>query len=187
MLRTGKDYIESLRDGREVWIDGEQVTDVATHPAFAPMVSVRARIYDLAHEAGTAGLLTYTDDETAERCATTSRPPRTRDDWRAKRDTVDAILDDAGGVVTRVGDETVGEMWSLFDGQNVLNEIDPAFSANIARHVRRAQLLDPFHVSANTDPKGDRSRRPQEQDPDVLLHVAGETADGIIWCGEWPP
>src|SRR6185437_15181650 len=80
-----------------------QVTDVATHPAFAPMVSVRARIYDLAHEAGTAGLLTYTDDETAERCATTTRPPRTRDDWRAKRGTVDAILDDAGGVVTRVG------------------------------------------------------------------------------------
>jgi 4-hydroxyphenylacetate 3-monooxygenase len=52
VLRTGRDYIESLRDGREVWIDGEQVTDVATHPAFAPMVSVRARIYDLAHEAG---------------------------------------------------------------------------------------------------------------------------------------
>jgi hypothetical protein len=183
VLRTGKDYIESLRDGREVWIDGEQVTDVATHPAFAPIVSVRARIYDLAHEAGTAGLLTYTDDETAERCATTSRPPRTREDWRAKRDTVDAILDDAGGVVTRVGDETVGEMWSLFDGQNVLNEIDPAFSANIARHVRRAQLLDPFHVSANTDPKGNRALRPQDQDPDVLLHVAGETGNGIVVRG----
>jgi 4-hydroxyphenylacetate 3-monooxygenase len=183
VLRTGKDYIESLRDGREVWIDGEQVGDVATHPAFAPMVSVRARIYDLAHEAGTAGLLTYADEETAERCATTSRPPRTRDDWRAKRDSVDAILDDAGGVVTRVGDETVGEMWSLFDGQNVLNEIDPAFSANIAQHVRRAQLLDPFHVSANTDPKGNRSLRPQDQDPDVLLHVVRETDNGIVVRG----
>ena len=55
MLRTGQDYIESLRDGREVWIDGEQVEDVTTHPAFAPMVNVRARIYDLGHEAGTAG------------------------------------------------------------------------------------------------------------------------------------
>src|SRR6266567_232382 len=183
VLRTGKDYIESLRDGREVWIDGEQVADVATHPAFAPMVSVRARIYDLAHETGTRDLLTYTDDETAERCATTSRPPRTRDDWRAKRDSVDAILDDAGGVVTRVGDETVGEMWSLFDGQNVLNEIDPQFSANIAHHVRRAQLLDPFHVSANTDPKGNRSVRPQDQDPDVLLHVVGETDNGIVVRG----
>ena len=183
VLRTGKDYIESLRDGREVWIDGEQVQDVPTHPAFAPVVNVRARIYDLAREAGTKDLLTYVDEETAERCATTSRPPRSREDWRAKRASVDAILDDAGGVVTRVGDETVGEMWSLFDGQDVLNEIDPAFSANITGHVRRAQLLDPFHVSANTDPKGNRSLRPQEQDPDVLLHVVGETDNGIVVRG----
>jgi len=56
VLRTGKDYIESLRDGREVWIDGEQVQDVPTHPAFAPVVNVRARIYDLAREAGTRDL-----------------------------------------------------------------------------------------------------------------------------------
>ena len=74
-------------------------------------------------------------------------------------------------------------MWSLFDGQDVLNEIDPAFSANIARHVRRAQLLDPFHVSANTDPKGNRSLRPQDQDPDVLLHVVSETDNGIVVRG----
>ena len=83
MLRTGEDYIESLRDGREVWIDGEQVRDVPTHPAFAPMVNVRARIYDLGHEAGSRDLLTYVDEQTAERCATTSRPPRSREDWRA--------------------------------------------------------------------------------------------------------
>jgi 4-hydroxyphenylacetate 3-monooxygenase len=183
VLRTGKDYIESLRDGREVWIDGERVQDVATHPAFAPVVNVRARIYDLGHEAATAGLLTYTDEQTAEPCATTSRPPHTREDWRAKRASVDAILDDAGGVVTRVGDETVGEMWSLFDGQSVLNEINPAFAQNIADHVRRAQLLDPFHVSANTDPKGNRAIRPQDQDPDVLLHVVGETDNGIVVRG----
>ena len=183
MLRTGQDYIESLRDGREVWIDGEQVQDVPTHPAFAPVVNVRARIYDLPREGGTKELLTYVDEQTAERCATTSRPPHTREDWRNKQASVDAILDEAGGVVTRVGDETVGEMWSLFDGQDVLNEIDPQFAANIARHVRRAALLDPFHVSANTDPKGNRSLRPQDQDPDVLLHVAGETDNGIVVRG----
>ena len=67
MLRTGKEYIESLRDGREVWIDGERVTDVATHPAFAPMVNLRARIYDLGHEAATRDLLTYTDEQSGER------------------------------------------------------------------------------------------------------------------------
>ena len=31
---TGAEYLESLRDGREVWIDGERVADVTTHPAF---------------------------------------------------------------------------------------------------------------------------------------------------------
>ncbi len=45
-----------------------------------------------------------------------------------KRRATDAIFHDIGGVVTRVGDETVGEMWSLFDGQDVLNEVDPQFS-----------------------------------------------------------
>lgn len=62
MLRTGEDYIESLRDGREVWIDGERVADVSTHPAFAPIVKVRARIYDLAGDDGTRDLLTYADE-----------------------------------------------------------------------------------------------------------------------------
>jgi aromatic ring hydroxylase len=35
---TGERYIESLRDGREVWIDGKRVDDVTTHPAFRDMI-----------------------------------------------------------------------------------------------------------------------------------------------------
>ncbi|GIS90306.1 MAG: hypothetical protein CM1200mP20_03470 [Pseudomonadota bacterium] len=92
-------------------------------------------------------------------------------------------MDEVGGVVTRVGDETVGEMWSLFDGQDVLNEVDPQFSKNIRDHVDRVIAHDPFHVSANTDPKGDRSKAPQDQDPDMLLHVVKETDQGIIVRG----
>jgi len=183
MIRTGEEYEESLADGREVWIDGERVSDVATHPAFKPIVDVRARIYDLAHEAGIAATMTYADHETGEICAIGGKPPMTKEDWHAKHAAVETVLDEVGGVVTRVGDETVGEMWSLYDGQEVLNEIDPSFSANIRDHVRRAALLDPFHVSANTDPKGDRSRHPREQDPDVLLHVVRETDNGIVVRG----
>jgi len=183
MIRTGDEYRESLRDGRQVWIDGERVDDVPSHPAFKPMVDARARIYDMAHDKATRDVMTYWDAETGERCATGSRLPLTRQDWRDKRTAVDLVLDDLGGIVTRVGDETVGEMWSLYDGQDVLNEIDPSFSEHIRAHVRHAALADPFHVSANTDPKGDRARRPQDQDPDVLLHVAGETESGIIVRG----
>jgi len=31
---TGAEYMQSLRDGREVYIDGERVNDVTLHPAF---------------------------------------------------------------------------------------------------------------------------------------------------------
>ncbi len=50
MIRTGDEYRESIRDGREVWVAGERVKDVANHPMFKPIVDVRARIYDLAHD-----------------------------------------------------------------------------------------------------------------------------------------
>lgn len=183
MIRTGDEYRESIRDGREVWINGERVKDVTTHAMFKPIVDARARIYDMAHDSATRELLSYEDHDTGERNATGNRLPRTVEDWQAKRAAVDAVMDDVGGVVTRVGDETVGEMWSLYDGQDVLNEVDPQFSENIRRHIDRSVQQDPFHVSANTDPKGDRSKAPQEQDPDMLLHVVKETDRGIVVRG----
>ncbi len=36
-------------------------------------------------------------------------------------------------------------MWSLYDGHNVLDEIDSAFLGHIRAHVRHAELADPFH------------------------------------------
>ena len=44
MIRTGEEYRESLRDGREVYVDGERVKDITTHPQFKPVIDVRARI-----------------------------------------------------------------------------------------------------------------------------------------------
>ena len=183
MIRTGDEYRDSIRDGRVVYIDGERVDDVPSHPAFKPLVDARARIYDMAHEPATRDIMSYVDPLTGERNPIGPRLPHEQQDWWDKRRAVDAVLDDVGGIITRVGDETVGEMWSLYDGQDVLNEIDPRFSENIRRHVQRAAVEDPFHVSANTDPKGDRSKKPQDQDPDMLLHVVKETENGIIVRG----
>jgi 4-hydroxyphenylacetate 3-monooxygenase len=182
MIRTGQQYRDSIRDGRQVWIGGERVSDVTTHPMFKPLVDIRARIYDMAHEAEHEAAMTYRDDS-GEVCAIGPKLPLTQQDWHDKRAAVDTVLDEVGGIVTRVGDETVGEMWSLYDGQDLLNEVDPQFSANIRTHVARVVKGDPFHVSANTDPKGDRSKRPQDQDPDMLLHVVKETDAGIIVRG----
>jgi 4-hydroxyphenylacetate 3-monooxygenase len=47
---TGAEYMQSLRDNREVYIDGERVADVTTHPAFRNSVRSIARLYDALHD-----------------------------------------------------------------------------------------------------------------------------------------
>lgn len=181
-LKTGDEYRESLRDGRQVWMDGEVVEDVTTHPAFKPIVDARARIYDMAHEEKFRDTLTYTDDK-GEPYVLVNKLPHTTQDWYDKWAAVDTELRELGGIVTRIGDETVGELWSLYDGKEILDEVDPRFGENITRHIQRVIDEDIFHVSANTDPKGDRSLPPQEQDPDMLLHVIDEDDAGIVVRG----
>ena len=129
MIRTGNEYKDSIRGNREVYMDGQRVNDVTAHPMFKPLIDIRARIYDMAHDPATKDVMTVEDQ--GEVNAIGNALPFTQDDWWAKRRATDAVLEDVGGVVTRVGDETVGEMWSLYDGQDVLNEVDPQFSKNI--------------------------------------------------------
>ncbi len=181
MIRTGQQYRDSIRDAREIYVNGERVRDVTAHPMFRPLVDIRARIHDMAHAPETADIMSYPAE--GERNAVGNRLPRLAQDWWDKRRAVDTVLEAIGGVVTRVGDETVGEMWSLYDGRDVLNEVDPQFARNIETHITRVLVGDPFHVSANTDPKGDRSKPPQDQDPDMLLHLVRETDAGIVVRG----
>ncbi|MBS0564985.1 MAG: 4-hydroxyphenylacetate 3-hydroxylase family protein [Proteobacteria bacterium] len=181
MIRTGDEYRESIRDGRRVFVNGEQLGDVASHPQFRPIVDLRARIHDMAHEAATREVMTVARNGEVSPVANVL--PLSQADWWAKRRAADLVMDEAGGAVTRVGDETVGEIWSLHDCAAALNAIDPQFGPNIAAHVDRILRGDRFLISANTDPKGDRSRPPQDQDPDMILHVVRETDAGLIVRG----
>ncbi|MGH7154962.1 MAG: 4-hydroxyphenylacetate 3-hydroxylase N-terminal domain-containing protein, partial [Acetobacteraceae bacterium] len=109
MIRTGRQYRDSIRDGRRVWIDGERVTDVTTHPMFRPLVDIRAHIYDMAHDDRFRRIMTYVD-EAGDTHAIANRLPTTQQDWHDKRQAVETVLDEIAGVVTRVLDEMVGEL-----------------------------------------------------------------------------
>src|SRR2546421_11413755 len=58
---TGEEYLESLRDGREIWIYGERVKDVTTHPAFRNTARMIARLYDALHDQRKSTLCAETD------------------------------------------------------------------------------------------------------------------------------
>src|SRR4029453_17875493 len=47
---TGKEFLESLRDSREIWIYGQRVADVTAHPAFRNPARMLARLYDALHD-----------------------------------------------------------------------------------------------------------------------------------------
>ena len=59
---TGDEYIESLRDDREVYLYGERVKDVTTHPAFRNPVRMVARLYDALHDPARRDVLTAPTD-----------------------------------------------------------------------------------------------------------------------------
>ena len=61
-LMTGAEYLESLRDAREVYIYGERVHDVTTHPAFRNAARSIMRLYDTLHDPAQRDLLTTVDD-----------------------------------------------------------------------------------------------------------------------------
>ncbi len=62
MLRTGKEHLESLRDGRVVYIGGERVDDVTTHPAFRNAARTVAALYDMKADPANRELMSYEED-----------------------------------------------------------------------------------------------------------------------------
>ena len=74
---------QSLRDGREVYIDGERVADVTTHPAFRNSVRSIARLYDALHDPKRHDMLTCpTDTGSGGYTHRFFRVPRSREDLR---------------------------------------------------------------------------------------------------------
>jgi len=86
---TGDEYLESLRDGREVWIYGERVKDVTTHPAFRNAARSVARLYDALHDPQYQDRLTApTDTGNGGFTHPLFKVAHTREDLRASRDAV---------------------------------------------------------------------------------------------------
>ena len=48
--RTGEQYVQGIRDGREVWLNGERVEDVTTHPSLEAAARSVAGLFDLQFE-----------------------------------------------------------------------------------------------------------------------------------------
>src|SRR3954469_8973400 len=88
---TGMEYLESLRDGREVYVYGERVADVTTHPAFRNAARSVARLYDSLHDPKYKALLTApTDTGSGSFTHKFFRVAQSREDLIAQREAIAA-------------------------------------------------------------------------------------------------
>ena len=63
--RTGAEYIAGLRErSAEIYINGERVKDVTTHPALCNGVRAIASLYDMQHDPALRDEMTYTSPAT---------------------------------------------------------------------------------------------------------------------------
>lgn len=182
-LMTGKQYRESLRDQRQVWIEGEKVPDVTRHPAFGGMIDAVARIYDMQSEPTFQDVLTYLGPN-GDRRGRFYKLPETQDDLVMRRHMTLAVLNEVNPMIDRFGDETVTPLFVLADRKATLDRFDTRYAANVRSWLDRLQQTNLFMTSGNTDLKGDRSKQPYQQpDPDHYLRVVKERDDGIVIRG----
>ena len=65
-MRTGSDYLRSLNDGRQVFVEGERVKDVTKHRAFREAARSIARLYDIAAAPEMRERMTFVSPKTGE-------------------------------------------------------------------------------------------------------------------------
>ena len=76
-IKTGKQYINSLRDGRRLYIDGKVVTDVTDYPPLQGVIGTIAALHDDQHDPALRDLLVYKSPTTGEPVSTTYLEART--------------------------------------------------------------------------------------------------------------
>ena len=176
---TGEEYIESLRDGREIYLYGDRVKDVTTHPAFRNSVRMTARLYEALHDTKTRDVLTCpTDTDNGSYTMRFFRSARSARDLVKDRDAIAAWARLTYGWMGRSPDYKASFLGTL--GANA-DFYDP-FQKNAQRWYRESQEKVLYWNHAIIHPPVDRNRPPDEV-ADVFVHVEEERDNGLIASG----
>ena len=182
-MRTGADYKESLRDGRNVWVVGEgAVADVTTHPATSAMVDEYAAWYDRHFDPAWQDTLLTGPDGNGQRYPLALTAPKTSADLRSLGKAISAVHFLTGGNMTH----TPGYGALIALGMlNVLKRLNNSPEEIEAAEAYLESLASSgrFLTFAGGGPLiGTRLR--QAESERVALRLVSESAEGIVVSGK---
>jgi aromatic ring hydroxylase len=106
MLMTGKEYLQSIRDGRVIYVGKERVKDQTTHPAFADGAHTYAALFDMKSDSALRDVMTF--EEGGERYSMYYLQPRSQEDLRRRNCVHRKIADFCFGLMGRTPDAFAG-------------------------------------------------------------------------------
>ncbi|MGD0189709.1 MAG: 4-hydroxyphenylacetate 3-hydroxylase N-terminal domain-containing protein [Rhizomicrobium sp.] len=172
-LKTPQDYVQSLRDGRVTYWDGERIDDITKHPRFRVPIANTAKDYE--YGATEVGELRRYRTEAGGEAHRIFQIPRSEADL-AKR--VELLQH------TSIATAVTGVYMALMSVKDQVATVNPQFADNIERMYRYCRDNDLRAAEVITDPKGDRKRRAHEQDdPDLYVRIVERRKDGIVVRG----
>jgi 4-hydroxyphenylacetate 3-monooxygenase len=183
MLRSGKDHLERLRDGRIVYVGNERIKDVTAHPYFRNAARTVAAIYDM--KADPANRDTMSFDADGERYSMYFLQARNAEDLRRRMRAHKAIADMTHGMLGRSPDHVASFVTGMAMNAAVFAAGTRAYADNLLAYYRRMRTHDIFAAYAVLPPQA--ARNPefyQKQNlPIPTLQVVREDDDGVVISG----
>ena len=186
-VRTGEEYLQGLRERPpEVWVGGQRVEDVTSHPGFANGARSVAALYDMQNDPALLDEMTYESPTTGERVGMSFIMPENLDDLERRRRMFYRWASYHGGMMGRTPDYMNAAFVAMASAAPYFDQDREGFGENVRRYYElvREQDLCLTHTLVNPQ----RSRSPQRYitdslAEDVALKVIKETDAGIVVRG----
>ena len=183
MLMTGKEYRESIRDGRAIYIGRERVEDQTTHPAFADGARTYAALFDLKSDPALRDIMSF--EEGGKRYSMHYLQPRSQEDLRRRNRAHRKIADFCFGLMGRTPDAFAGNLTGLSMKPEVLDSAPGGSRSNLLALYEHARSNDLFATYAIVPPQGARNKEYYLAKglPQPALRVTAEDDRGVILNG----
>jgi 4-hydroxyphenylacetate 3-monooxygenase len=185
MLKTGSEHIQSLMDGRQVFINGQMAGDVAERPAFRRTIQSFGSLFDFASRPDNVDLMTFeTPDGGGERANRIWQLPLNYADLVVRRRTLESWAELHGGFLGRAPDHVASCLSGMVMGLDVFEAYDVARAGALRDYYRYARNNDLYLSYVIVNPQADRSKGPSgQQDRHLAAGVVDEDSEGVTIRG----